>query len=51
MLDRERIFRELYGGYILKDVDEREKDYSREKKYGESIKEFDGYVGFVNFLN
>lgn len=49
--DRERIPREPHGGHTLKDADEREKDYSREKKYGESTKELDGYVGFANLPN
>lgn len=49
--DRERIPREPHGGHVLKDADEREKDYSREKKYGESTKELDGYVGFANLPN
>lgn len=32
-----------------RDLDDREKD--REKKYGDSTKELDGYVGFANLPN
>ncbi|XP_048738030.2 septin-7-like isoform X1 [Ostrea edulis] len=48
--DRERIPREAHNAHTLKDADEREKDY-REKKYGDSTKELDGYVGFANLPN
>jgi hypothetical protein len=48
--DRERIPRESHNAHTLKDADDREKDY-REKKYGDSTKELDGYVGFANLPN
>ena len=48
--DRERIPREPHSVHTPKDAEEREKDF-REKKYGESTKELDGYVGFANLPN
>ena len=48
--DRERIPREPHSVHPPKDAEEREKDF-REKKYGESTKGLDGYVGFANLPN